>query len=151
MTTLSHSLASLPKSAEREPADLGVAGSSVYRLRRSHSLASMLPSLLLSGVITLVMTAVMHLMWSGWTSGFFGAWMESWLTAWPIAFPVAYLSAPVLQKLATAISAPVDDAMTPAKSGLAFGDITAVSASVTAHNGFVVLRNLKPAHDFSAV
>jgi hypothetical protein len=151
MTTLSHPLASLHKTADREPAAIGVDGSFVYRLRRSRSLASMLPSLLLSGVITLVMTAVMHLMWSGWSNGFFGVWMESWLTAWPIAFPVAYLSGPLLQKLAACISVPTAPMEMHAEPGLAFGDIADVSARVTANNGFVVLRNLKPAHDFSAV
>lgn len=149
MTTLSHSISSLPKSSD--PAATGIAGSVVNGVRRSRSLASMLPSLLLSGVITLVMTAVMHLMWSGWSTGFFGAWMESWLTAWPIAFPVAYLMGPVVNKIAASISAPAALAEMRPQSGLAFGDIASVSDSVTAHNGFVVLRNLKPAHDYSAV
>lgn len=150
MTTLSQSFASLPKAERRDSAAIGLAGQFVYRLRRSRSIASMLPSLLLSGVITLVMTAVMQVMWSGWSNGFIGVWMESWLTAWPIAFPVAYLSGPALQKLAAAISAPANRAAarTP---GLAFGDIADASARVTANNGFVILRNLKPAHDFSAV
>ncbi|HZW14009.1 MAG TPA: DUF2798 domain-containing protein [Noviherbaspirillum sp.] len=151
MTTLSHPIAPLPKNANREPVATGVAGSFVHRLRRSRSLASMLPSLLLSGVITFVMTAVMHLSWSGWSNGFFGAWMESWLTAWPIAFPVAYLMGPVLNKIAACISAPAARAEMRPQSGLAFGDIANVSDTVTANNGFVVLRNLKPAHDFSAV
>ncbi|GAB3542464.1 hypothetical protein GCM10027343_14480 [Noviherbaspirillum agri] len=149
MTTLSHPISSLPKSTES--AATGAAGSAVYRVRRSHSLASMLPSLLLSGVITLVMTAVMHLMWSGLSNGFFGAWMESWLTAWPIAFPVAYLMGPALNRIAARISAPAARADLRPQAGLAFGDIASVSDTVTANNGFVVLRNLKPAHDFSAV
>lgn len=150
MTTLSHPFATLPKTAQRDLAPAGAAGNVVYRVRQSRSLASMLPSLLLSGVITLVMTAVMHLMQSGWTAGFFGAWMESWLTAWPIAFPVAYLCAPALNKLAARISAPAIGAAAP-QPGLAFGDIADVSDRVTANYGFVVLRNLKPAHDYSAV
>jgi hypothetical protein len=36
------------------------------------------------------------------------------------------------------------------RPGLAFGDIQTVSKRVTAHNGFPVLRNLKPANDFRA-
>ncbi len=120
-------------------------------VRRSRSLASMLPSLVLSGVITLVITAVMHVMWSGAAEGVFGAWMESWLTAWPIAFPVTYLLGPSLFKLA--VRAPVAPARVPVKHkpGIAFGDIATISARVTARNGFTVLRNLKPQYDFSAV
>ena len=150
MTTLSQPFASLPQASRRETATLSLPGDVLYRLRRSKSIASMLPFLLLSGVITLVMTAVMHLMWSGWNDGFFGVWMESWLTAWPIAFPVAYLVSPALLKLAACISAPAVRAE-PRLPGLAFGDINAVSANATANNGLTVLRNLKPAHDFSAV
>jgi hypothetical protein len=78
----------------------------VHFLRRSKSLASILPSLLLTGLMTLVMTAVMRLMWAGFSSGFFGSWMETWITAWPIAFPVAYLAGPPIRKLAARITAP---------------------------------------------
>lgn len=147
MTTLSQPFASLPHASRREPA---LPGDMLYRLRRSKSIASMLPFLLLSGVITLVMTAVMHLMWTGLSEGFLGVWMESWLTAWPIAFPIAYLVSPALLKFAAYISAPASRAE-PRLPGLAFGDIRSASASVTATHGLTVLRNLKPAHDFSAV
>lgn len=121
----------------------------VRRFRSSRAMASMLPSLLSSGVMTLVITAVMHLMWNGPVTGFFDAWMESWLTAWPIAFPVAYLLAPVLSRVAALTSAPAFEAAN--RPGLGCGDIVDVSSSVTERNGFSVLRNLKPAHDFSAV
>lgn len=150
MHTLSHPYASLPQEPRRQNTVSGMPSQVLYRVRRSRSLASMLPFLLLSGVITLVMTAVMRLMWTGWTDGFVSVWMESWLTAWPIAFPIAYLVSPPLLKLATYISAPAARPA-PRVRGLTFGDINGVSARVTAHNGLTVLRNLKPAHDFSAV
>ena len=74
----------------------------LQRVRRSRSLASMLPALLISGVMTFVVTAVMHFMWDGIS----GHWLESWLTAWPIAFPVAYVAGPLLTRMAAVISAP---------------------------------------------
>jgi hypothetical protein len=116
-------------------------------VRRSRSLASMLPALLLSGVITLVSTAVMQVM--GANEAMFGAWMESWLTAWPIAFPVTYLVAPSLFRLAAYLSAPAARTIIVRKRGLAFGDIAHASARVTVKNRFVVLRNLKPQRDFT--
>lgn len=150
MHTLSHPYASLPQELRRQNAISGMPAQVLYRLRRSRSLASMLPFLLLSGVITLVMTAVMRLMWTGWNESFINVWMESWLTAWPIAFPIAYLVSPPLLKLAVYISAPAARPQ-PRVRGLTFGDIEGISACVTANNGLTVLRNLKPAHDFSAV
>lgn len=146
MTTLSQAIASLPQ-AHRAPGPLKAA---IYRLRRSRSIASMLPSLLSSGVITLAMTAVMHLTWGGWTRGFVNAWMESWLTTWPIAFPMVYLLGPAVRKLAAYICAAArrTDART---ANLACRDITAVSDRVTANHGLTVLRNIRPAHDFGAV
>lgn len=136
-------------SAYRQPAE-GAFGKVVLRLRRSRSLASMLPALLLSGLMTLVITAVMHAMWGTIADGFFGHWMESWLTAWPIAFPVAYLTGPAVLRLAAAISAPAAQAAAR-EPGLAFGDIADASRRVTRRNGYVVLRGLNPAHDFSGV
>lgn len=150
MHTLSHPYASLPQEPRRKASTSSMPGQLLYGLRRSKSLASMLPFLLLSGVITLVMTAVMRLMWTGWNEGFINVWMESWLTAWPIAFPIAYVVSPPLLKLAAYISAPAARPA-PQVRGLAFGDIDGVSERVTANNGLMVLRNLKPAHDFSAV
>ncbi|HYD96960.1 MAG TPA: DUF2798 domain-containing protein [Noviherbaspirillum sp.] len=117
----------------------------VQRVRRSRSLASMLPALLSSGVMTFVITGVMHLMWSGID----GRWIESWLTAWPIAFPVAYVVGPLVSRLSAATSAPA--ARTSSTGGLAFADIADVSQRVTARHGYPVLRGLKPANDFSAV
>ena len=122
-------------------------GSALLRLRRSRSLASMLPALLTSGLMTLVVTAVMHVA-SGAADGFLGRWVESWLTAWPIAFPVAYLAGPALMKLAAAISAPAR--MQAREPGLAFGDIADASQRVTRRHGYSVLRGLKQPHDFSA-
>lgn len=146
MTTLSHSVASVAHA--RQPS--GALHAIVYRLRRSRSVASMLPSLLLSGVITLAMTAVMHLTWGGWNRGFAGVWMESWLTTWPIAFPVAYLLGPTVRKVAAYISAPANRPQ-PRTEGLVFGDIAQASDSVTANHGLTVLRRLQPAYDFRAV
>lgn len=143
MTTLTHPAVRAPSITDRQSAATSKFG---RYLRSSRSIASMLPSLLSSGVMTLVITAVMHLMWNGLGGGFVGAWMESWLTAWPIAFPVAYVLAPVLARIATCLSVPV--ARLP---GLGCDDIVDASARVTAQNGLIVLRNLKPAHDFSAV
>jgi hypothetical protein len=144
MTTLTHSAMHRRPAASSLPADV------LRHVRRSRSLASMLPALLSSGVMTLVAAAVMHLMWDGLIDGFAGRWMESWLTAWPIAFPVAYLVVPALAKLAARFSAPAAQ-FAPHEPGLDFGDIEEVSKRVTAQNGCSVLRNLKPAHDFSAV
>lgn len=73
-------------------------------LRKSRSLASMLPSFMLSAVVTLTLTALMRLMWLGVDRHFFSAWMESWLTLWPIAFPIMYLLGSPLRKLAARIS-----------------------------------------------
>jgi len=134
--------------AYRQPAE-GVFAQAVLRLRRSRSLASMLPALLFSGLMTLVVTAVMHATSGAVADGFLGRWMESWLTAWPIAFPVAYLTGPALQRLAAAISAPAR--MQAREPGLAFGDIADASRRVTRRHGYAVLRGLKPAKDFSAV
>lgn len=148
MTTLSQPRTSLPHARRAQrPLKATALKAAVYRLRRSRSIASMLPSLLLSGVITLAMTAVMHLTWGGAGRGFATAWMESWLTTWPIAFPLAYVLGPALMKVAAYISAPAsrDGART---AELAFGDITAVSERVTANNGLTVLRKIRPAHDF---
>ncbi len=120
-------------------------------VRRSRSLASMLPSLVLSGLITLVITAVMQAMGPGAAEGFFGAWMESWLIAWPIAFPVTYLAGPALFRLAArapAAAVPMPVRRTP---GLAFNDILDASQRVTERNGLSALRGLKPNPDFSAV
>lgn len=140
MTTLTHQPVHASANARRDSSE----GEFVRYLRSSRALASMMPALLSSGVMTLVITAVMHLMWNGLVDGFVSAWMESWLTAWPIAFPVAYLLAPVLGRMAY-VPAPVT------APGLGCGDIVNASARVTERNGFTVLRNLKPIHDFSAV
>src|SRR5437868_9638139 len=76
----------------------------VQFVRRSQSLAVMLPSLLQTGVITLVISAVMRLVWVGFDHHFFRIWMESWLTAWPITFPVAYLIGPSIVRFAARIA-----------------------------------------------
>ncbi|HEY0848188.1 MAG TPA: DUF2798 domain-containing protein [Noviherbaspirillum sp.] len=146
MSTLTHQAAHASADAYRQPAG-GASGNVIRTLRSSRALASMLPALLSSGVLTLVITAVMHLMWDGLVTGFAGLWMESWLTAWPIAFPVAYVIAPVLSRVAAYADAPE----APIRPGLGCGDIVDASARVTASHGLSVLRNLKPAHDFSAV
>ena len=148
MTTFAHPTLASRSYAYRRPAD-GAFAKLVLRLRRSRSLASMLPALLFSGLMTLVVTAVMHASTGAIAEGFGARWMESWLTVWPIAFPVAYLAGPAVLRLAAAISAPAR--MQVRQPGLAFGDIADASRHVTRRNGFTVLRGLKPAHDFSAV
>lgn len=148
MSTFAHSTIATRSFAYHRPGN-GAFGQLVHRLRRSRSLASMLPALLFSGLMTLVVTAVMHVTSGAMADGFAGRWMESWLTAWPIAFPVAYLTGPAVLRLAAAISAPAR--MQARYPGLAFDDIADASRRVTRRNGFAVLRGLKPAHDFSAV
>lgn len=145
MTTLTHQAIHASSDANRNASGREF----VRTVRSSRAMASLLPSLLSSGVMTLVITAVLHLMWNGMSAGFLETWMESWLTAWPFAFPVAYVLVPVLNRLAAYASAPALKAAN--RPGLGCGDIVDVSSSVTARNGFSVLRNLKPAHDFSAV
>lgn len=135
------SSSALPRSAR---SSLVVA---VQFLRRSQSLASMLPSLLLTGVITLVMTAVMRLTWAGFSHDFFQIWMETWLISWPIAFPVAYLAGPFLVKLAARISAPAVATARFEPVGLALGDIEAASRRATVKNGLEVRRRLKSKAD----
>jgi hypothetical protein len=72
-------------------------------VRRSRSLASMLPPLLVSGIITLVTAAAMRLGLVGMDRDFFRVWMETWLTAWPFAFRAVYLAAPLLGRFAARI------------------------------------------------
>ncbi|MGH8806912.1 MAG: DUF2798 domain-containing protein [Noviherbaspirillum sp.] len=148
MTTLSHS----------NPASNPLA-ECLHFVRRSRSLASMLPALLLSSVMTLVVTMVMHLLWYGWATHGWAAqglsehfvrmWMESWLISWSIAFPVTYLAGPLLLKLAASVLAPRAP-VAPRVAGIAFNDIAGASERVTAANGFTVLRNLKVKDDFRA-
>lgn len=114
-------------------------------VRRSRSIASMLPALVLSGLATLLVTALMHAPGSGPSARFGGAWMESWLIAWPIAFPIVYVLGSALLKLAASWSAPA-----ARRAGLGFGDVADVSARVTANNGYTVLRKLKVKDDFRA-
>jgi hypothetical protein len=121
---------SLPRAVKTSLADVA------QTLRRSQSLASMLPSLLLAGVITLLMSAVMRLLWAGPGHHFFGAWMETWLTTWPIAFPATYLLGAHVVRLAARISAPA--AFEPA--GLALRDIEDASANATGKNDLKLRR-----------
>lgn len=148
MSTFAHPTLSSRSFAYGHTAN-GVFGKLVLRLRRSRSIASMLPALLFSGLMTLVVTAVMHASSGAIADGFLTHWMESWLTAWPIAFPVAYLAGPAVLKLAAAISAPAR--VQVRQPGLGFGDIADASRRISRRNGYTVLRGLKPAHDFSAV
>jgi hypothetical protein len=114
-------------------------------LRRSRSLASMLPSLLFTGALTFVMTAVMQLVWEGPTANFFSVWMTTWLTAWPIAFPVAYLIGPVTSRFAARISAPARTRTPQVRRpvGLWFDDIADVSSRATAKNGLRANHRLR--------
>lgn len=139
MTTLSHRANAFNTGQDRKASIL------LQHLRRSRSIASMLPWLLLSGVMTLAVSAFMHTPWVDAASGsqsFLGAWMESWLIAWPIAFPVAYVAGPMLMRFAAMFSAPAEH-MNARKPGLGFGDIQDASVRATAKNGLTVLRNMK--------
>ncbi|MEN3293473.1 MAG: hypothetical protein V7642_2726 [Burkholderiales bacterium] len=131
---------SLPRVAKTSLADVA------HALRRSQSLASMLPSLLLTGVITLLVGAVMRLLWAGLGHNFFSAWMEIWLTAWAIAFPVAYLAGPHVVRLAACISAPSARTAAFEPVGLALRDIEDASANATAKHDLKVRRKLKALH-----
>jgi hypothetical protein len=119
---------SLPRAAKISPAEVA------HTLRRSQSLASMLPSLLLS--------AVMRLLWVGLGHNFFGAWMEIWLTAWAIAFPAAYLVGPHVVRLAARISAPAARTAAFEPVGLALRDVEDASAIATAKNDLKVRRKV---------
>jgi hypothetical protein len=125
---------SLPRAAKTSLADVA------QTLRRSQSLASMLPSLLLAGVITLLMSAVMRLLWAGPGHHFFGAWMETWLTTWPIAFPATYLLGPHVVRLAARISAPAARTAAFEPVGLALRDIEDASANATGKNDLKLRR-----------
>jgi hypothetical protein len=136
MTTLSQRANAFNTAQERKVNGL------LQYVRRSRSIASMLPWMLLSGVMTLVVTAFMHAPWmDAGRSGrdFVDMWMENWLIAWAIAFPVAYMAGLLLMRLAAKFSAPAYGAGT-SRHGLAFADITDASARVTAKNGLKVLR-----------
>ena len=120
-------------------------------VRRSRSLASMLPALLASGVVTLVYAWITHPLRGNDGAGFMRVFLENWLTAWPITFPIAYLLGSALLKLAASLNARSAAKVVRAPaSGLAFRDVAAISARVTANHGCTVLRNLKPAHEFRA-
>ena len=147
MTVLSTPTVHSPVVADYRPG-AGLAAELARYVRSSRAIASMLPPLLSSGVITLMVTAAIHLTGDGWTSDFFSRWLESWLIAWPIVFPAAYVSRPLLARLAAVVPVPV--VSKAGTTGLAWSDITEISERVTAQNGFPVLRNLKPAQDFSA-
>jgi hypothetical protein len=127
---------SLPRAAKISPAEVA------RTLRRSQSLASMLPSLLLTGVITLLVSAVMRLLWVGLGHNFFGAWMEIWLTAWAIAFPAAYLVGPHVVRFAARISAPAARTAAFEPVGLALRDVEDASAIATAKNDLKVRRKV---------
>lgn len=140
--------AALLHSAERQYLSSDALGKLAARMRRSHALADMLPSLLMSGVVTAVVVAVLQLTWYGPIPGFGVQWLESTLIAWPIAFPIAYFAGPTLLKLANYISSPTE-ADQAQRSGLTFGDIAAASARATERHGFTVLRNLKVREDYT--
>jgi hypothetical protein len=114
-------------------------------VRRSRSLASMLPSLSMTGVITLLVSGIERLMWVGTGHNFFKAWMESWLTVWPIAFPIVYLAGPSVVKFATRIAAQAGTkaAREPAGPALSGIEDASASAGAAAENSFIVRRKSK--------
>ncbi|HEV2610444.1 MAG TPA: DUF2798 domain-containing protein [Noviherbaspirillum sp.] len=136
---------SITTNASVTNASRSTASRAIERLRRSRSLASMLPSLLFTGALTLIMTAVMQLVWEGLTADFFSVWMTTWLTAWPIAFPVAYLIGPATSRFAARITAPARTRKPQVRQpvGLWFDDIADASARATAKNGLRANHRLR--------
>lgn len=136
---------SLRTAAYRSAAASILAGLS--SLRRSRSLASIMPSFLASGVLTLISTAVIH-----WTSapieGEIATWLESWLIAWGIVFPIAYIAGLSMKNIALLLTSPVEqDATLPSRS--ARSALPARLPTARTRNSFTVLRNLKIRQDFS--
>lgn len=131
MTTLIHSRAETLRSV-----------SPPRPLRRSRSLASMLPAFVVSGVITCVMAAIMRLltdMGPHSLEGFFGDWIEAWLTSWPIAFPITYLMGPALVRMSMRWAAPAAIPAPRYPSGLGLSDAKHASDKVTTRNRLTVL------------
>lgn len=115
-----------------------------YFVRRSRSLASMLPALLTSALVTLLFAGMANPL-----RGEFDIALADWLVAWAIAFPVAYLLGAALRKLGMWLSA-IATRNSASRQGLALSDIARVSDRATAVHRHTVLRGLKPAHAFRA-
>ncbi|RJF97249.1 DUF2798 domain-containing protein [Noviherbaspirillum saxi] len=111
-----------------------------FFMRRSRSLASMLPAFLMSGIASLALSLVLHLPGTGFSEHLASGWLESWLTAWPIAFPVAYVGALLLRKMKAATKS---SSVSRTVAGLGWSDFAEVSQQVTAAHCLTVLRGVK--------
>lgn len=108
-----------------------------FFMRRSRSVASMLPAFLISGIASLVMSLVLHAAGTGDNEHLVTGWVEGWLTAWPIAFPLFYVAALCLRKVTSLLN----KRMRPV-GGLGFADVVEVSDEVTKVHRLHVLRGL---------
>lgn len=108
-----------------------------FFMRRSRSVASMLPAFLISGMASLVMSLVLHAAGTGGNEHLVTGWVEGWLTAWPIAFPLFYVAALCLRKVSSLFKK-----RARAVDGLGFADVVKVSSEVTKAHRLHVLRGL---------
>ncbi|KRB94179.1 DUF2798 domain-containing protein [Noviherbaspirillum sp. Root189] len=116
-----------------------------FFMRRSRSVASMLPAFLISGMASLVTSLVLHAAGTGGNEHLVTGWVEGWLTAWPIAFPLTYGVALSLRKMTSLLK----KRSRPA-GGLGFADVVDVSSGVTKAHRLHVLRGLRAGDPYRA-
>lgn len=116
-----------------------------FFMRRSRSVASMLPAFLISGMASLVMSLVLHAAGTGGNEHLVTGWVEGWLTAWPIAFPLTYVVALSLRKVTSLLKKRPRLA-----GGLGFADVVDVSGEVTKAHRLHVLRGLRTGDTYRA-
>ena len=116
-----------------------------FFMRRSRSVASMLPAFLISGMASLVMSLVLHAAGTGGNEHLVTGWVEGWLTAWPIAFPLFYVAALCFRKATLLLNRRVRPA-----GGLGFADVVEVSGEVTKAHRLHVLRGLHAGDPYRA-
>ena len=116
-----------------------------FFMRRSRSVASMLPAFLISGMASLVMSLVLHAAGTGSTEHLVTGWIEGWLTAWPIAFPLTYVAALSMKKVTSLLNKRSKPA-----AGLGFADVVEVSSEVTKAHRLHVLRGLRASDTYCA-
>ncbi|MFC7515195.1 DUF2798 domain-containing protein [Herbaspirillum sp. GCM10030257] len=116
-----------------------------FFVRRSRSVASMLPAFLISGMVSLVMSLVLHAAGAGGNEHLVTGWVEGWLTAWPIAFPLTYVVALSLRKMTSLMKKGSQPA-----GGLGFADVIEVSNGVTKAHRLHVLRGLRACDPYRA-
>lgn len=114
-----------------------------FFMRRSRSVASMLPAFLISGMASLLMSLVLHAAGTGGNEHLVTGWVEGWLTSWPIAFPLTYGAALCLRKASSLRKMRAQPA-----DGLGFADAIAVSSKVTKAHRLHVLRGVRPGNSY---